>query len=74
MWLMLHVWLTLTMSIVYWSKVYMTLRKRRMDRGEKWIDLALEITLATIFSIAFIDLFFSIPDALKLIALIKGLR
>lgn len=51
----------------------MTLRKRRMSKEEKWVDLAVDITLATLFSIAFIDLFYSIPDALKLIALIKGL-
>jgi len=72
MWLMYHAWLFLTMSLVMWAKVYMDLRKKRITWQEKRVDLALDLFLALVFSIGFIDIFFTIPEALKLIALLRG--
>jgi hypothetical protein len=72
MWLLFHAWLYLTMSLVFWAKVYMDVNKKRLSWDEKRVDLALDIFLALVFSIGFIDIFFTIPQALKLISLLKG--
>ena len=72
MWILFHAWLYLTLSLVQWARVYLDVRKKRLSWEEKRVDLALDIFLALVFSIGFIDIFFTIPQALKLIALIKG--
>jgi len=61
------------MALIFWAKSYITLTKKRETLKEKWIDLSIDLTLAILFSIAFVDLFFSIPDALRLIELIRDL-
>jgi hypothetical protein len=54
------------MSIVWWSKTYISFKKQRLTLKEKALELGLNIFLATLFTIGFIDLFFTIP---KIIAL-----
>ena len=62
------------MSLVFWGKVYLDLKKKRIEWNEKWLDLALDITLAILFSIAFVDLFFSLSPAIKLMEVVRGLN
>jgi hypothetical protein len=59
------------MSLIFWGKVYITMSKKRLSWQEKKIDLAIDITLALLFSIGFIDLFFDIPKIIYLQNLLK---
>jgi hypothetical protein len=61
------------MSLIFWGKVYITMTKKRQTWQEKRVDLAIDITLALLFSIAFIDLFFDIPKIIHLEGLLKQL-
>jgi hypothetical protein len=61
------------MSLVFWGKVYLDLQKHRIPLRDRWIDLAIDLFMAILFSIAFIDMFMSINTAIKLINMIKNI-
>jgi hypothetical protein len=61
------------MSLVFWSKVYLDLQKKRASWTEKRVDLALDLSLALIFSFAFIDLFMSATAVKNLLEMIKNI-
>lgn len=60
--LLFHVWLTLAMSIIFWSKVYITFQKRRQNPEERKADLIINSIFALLFTIAFMDIIMTIPQ------------
>ena len=72
MWYMYHLWLNLTMALIFWAKVTLTATKKRISWEEKRVDLAIDVTLALLFSIAFVDLFFDIPKIIYLQGILRN--
>ena len=72
MWFNFHLWIELTMSIVFWGKVFLDIKKHRVSWQEKWMDLALDLFLALVFSIGFVDLFLTLPQIVKLLNILRG--
>jgi len=65
-----HIWLTLAMGLIHWAKVYLIFQKKRADPEEKKIDLIVNCTFAILFTFAFMDLFFTLPEIMNLIKII----
>jgi len=74
MWLHLHAFLTLIMSLYFWARFTIILQMKRMELGEKVLSLTINFTMAILFSFAFLDIFVSIPIALKLMNLVRGVK
>ena len=59
------------MSIVWWAKVYITFKKKRLPERDKALELGFNIFLATLFTIGFVDMLFSVSQIIKLQSLIS---
>jgi len=55
------------MALIHWAKVYLIFQKKRADPEEKKIDLIINCIFAILFTFAFMDLFFTLPQIMNLI-------
>lgn len=68
-----HLWLYLTMSLIFWAKVIITFRQHRQDPNERKWNLILNSTFAVLFTFAFIDLVTTIPQIIKVLIMIRDI-
>ena len=67
-----HIWLNLAMSLVFWSKVYLSYQKHRDLEERKW-ELIINSIFALLFSFAFLDLVLTLPKIIELLQIMSKL-
>jgi hypothetical protein len=72
MMLQYHIWLYLSMSIIFWARVYLSFQKRRQDPAERKVDLIVNCIFALLFTIALIDFLMTIPQIINILEKIKS--
>jgi len=67
-----HIWLYLSMAIVFWSKVYISFQKKRDLEERKW-ELIINSIFALLFTFALIDLVLTLPKIIEILQMISKL-
>lgn len=68
-----HIWLEISMALIFWAKVYITFQKKRLDDRERRVDLIIDSIFAILFTFASMDLITTLPEIMDLIIKIKSL-
>jgi hypothetical protein len=68
-----HIWLNLSLALVFWAKVYITFQRHRQDPTERKWDLVINSIFALLFTFALLDLITTLPKIIELLNQISGL-
>ena len=67
-----HIWLYLSMALIFWAKVWITFQKRRNPEERKW-DLIINCVFALLFTFALLDLITTLPKIVQIIEQIRNI-